>query len=92
MNDECEKTLGVKFDYKFSFNSHVSEMRKNTSQKINPLARVALYIRISKPRILRNSLFKSQFNYCLLVWMCHSRINNRKINRLHEINMPQNSI
>ena len=28
--------------------------------------------------------FKSQYNYYLQVWMCHSRVNNRKINRLHE--------
>ena len=31
-----------------------------------------------------NSFFRSQFNYCPLIWMCHSRTNNRKINRLHE--------
>ena len=29
-------------------------------------------------------LFNSQFSYCLLIWMCHSRTNNRKINRFHE--------
>ena len=26
----------------------------------------------------------SQFNYCPLVWMCHNRTINNKINRLHE--------
>ena len=31
-----------------------------------------------------NSFFKTQFNYCPLMWMCDSRENNRKINRLHE--------
>ena len=31
-----------------------------------------------------NAFFKSQFSYCSLVWMCHSRGNNGKINRLHE--------
>ena len=31
-----------------------------------------------------NSFFRSEFNYCPLIWMCHSRTNNRKINRLHE--------
>ena len=31
-----------------------------------------------------NSYFRLQFNYCPLTWMCHSRTNNRKINRLHE--------
>ena len=31
-----------------------------------------------------NSFFRLQFNYCPLMWMCYSRTNNRKINRLHE--------
>ena len=31
-----------------------------------------------------NAFFKSQFSYCPLVSMCHSRANNDKINRLHE--------
>ena len=31
-----------------------------------------------------NSFFNSQFSYCPLIWMFHSRITNNKINRLHE--------
>ena len=31
-----------------------------------------------------NAFFNSQFNCCPLIWMCHSRENNNKINRLHE--------
>ena len=31
-----------------------------------------------------NSFFISQFNYCPLVWMCHIRLMNNKISRLHE--------
>ena len=31
-----------------------------------------------------NAFFNSQFSYCPLIWMCHSRIINKKINRLHE--------
>ena len=34
--------------------------------------------------MLMNSFFKSQFSYCPLVWMCHSRTINNKINHLHE--------
>ena len=34
--------------------------------------------------IVMNVLFKSQFNYCLLVWMCCNRSLNTKINQLHE--------
>ena len=30
------------------------------------------------------TFFNSQFSCCPLVWMCHSRASNNKINRLHE--------
>ena len=30
-----------------------------------------------------NAFFDSQFSYCPLVWMCHSRSMNTKINNLH---------
>ena len=41
-------------------------------------------LQIAKNRILMNAFSTSQFSYCPLVWMCHSRTNNNKINRLHE--------
>ena len=31
-----------------------------------------------------NAFFDSQFNYCPIIWMFHSRNLNNKINRLHE--------
>ena len=33
--------------------------------------------------MLMNAFFNSQFSYCPLVWMCHSRSINTKINNLH---------
>ena len=83
-NSKSEKLLGVEFDHKLSFDDHISELCKKASIKIYALSRVASYMNISKRRILRNAFFKSQFSYCPLVWMCHSRGNNGKINRLHE--------
>ena len=38
----------------------------------------------AKRRLLETGFFYSKFNYCQLVWMCHNRTNNNKINRLHE--------
>ena len=38
----------------------------------------------TKKRIIMNAFLKSQFNYCLLVWMCCNRSLNTKINRLHK--------
>ena len=37
-----------------------------------------------KKNNLMNAFFNSQFSYCPLVWMYHSRALNNKINRLHE--------
>ena len=39
---------------------------------------------LSKKDKLVSSFFNSQFSYCPLIWMFHSRIINDKINRLHE--------
>ena len=33
---------------------------------------------------LMNAFITSQFNYCPLVWMCHSRALNTRINKIHE--------
>ena len=51
---------------------------------MNPLSRVIPYMNITKRRTLLKKFFISQFNYCPLIWMCHSRTKNNKINRLYE--------
>ena len=39
---------------------------------------------LNKRRILMKSFIISQFNYCPLIWMIHSRGLNKKINHIHE--------
>ena len=48
------------------------------------LSRIIPYVNLTKRKLLMNSFFTAQFNYCPLVWMCHNRTINNKINRLHE--------
>ena len=38
----------------------------------------------NKRRTLFKAFVESQFKYCPIVWMFHSRRTNKKINRLHE--------
>ena len=57
---------------------------KKGSHKVCALARVTSGMSLPKKRTHMNALFNSQFNYCPLIWMCHSRKNNNKINKLHE--------
>ena len=83
-NSAREKLLGVHFDRKLNFQSHIDNICKIASLKLNALSRITPYMEFSKKRLVVNAFFLSQFNYCPLVWMCHNRTYNNKINRLHE--------
>ena len=76
--------LGIKLDAKLSFNSHIHDNCQKAGQKLNAISRKTHYMDFAKRRLLVNTFFYSQFKYCQLVWMCHNRTNNNKINRLHE--------
>ena len=39
---------------------------------------------LEKRRTLMTAFIQSQFNYCPLIWMLHSRTMNNKINRFHD--------
>ena len=39
---------------------------------------------IGKKTYAYECIFSSQFNYCSVIWICHSLALNNKINRLHE--------
>ena len=58
---DTEKLLGVKFDKKLTFDHHISDIWKKAGRKISALARVTLYIRIAKKRILMNAFFHFAF-------------------------------
>ena len=79
-----EKLLGIKIDCNLSFNEHVEDISKKASQKLSALARISPYLNESKRRILFKSFISSQFGYCPLVWMFHSRKLNNRINQIHE--------
>ena len=83
-NSKCEKLLGVKFDYKLTFNAHIDDICKKAGLKLNALSRIAPYMDFNKKRLLVNVFFMSQFNYCPLIWVCHNSTKNNKINKIHE--------
>ena len=84
---ECEismKLLGVTIDNKLNFHEHVLIICKKASQKLHALARISNLMSKDKLRILMKAFIESQFGYCPLIWMFHSRTLNNRINRLHE--------
>ena len=83
-NSREEKLLGVKIDSKLSFENHVSSLCKKVSQKLYALARVTHFMDLAKPKSLMKAFIRSQFNYCPLIWMLHSRQFNNRINKIQE--------
>ena len=81
----CEqKILGVTIDNKLTFKSHIKNLYKKASQKIGVLSRLSNHLNDSQKRLILNSIVKSQFSYCPLVWMFCSRTSNNMINKVYE--------
>ena len=74
----------ITIDSNVTFENHINSSCKKASQKLNALARVAPYMNIQKRRTIVKSFVTSQFSYCPLIWMFHSRRLNNKINSIHE--------
>ena len=79
-----EKLLGVIIDSELKFENHITEICLKVSKKINALCRISSFMSLEKRRTLMKAFIESQFNYCPLIWMFHSRTLNNKINRIHE--------
>ena len=79
-----QELLGVLIDSNLSFESHINNICKRASQKLNALARISRFMDIPKRKMIMKSFITSQFGYCPLIWMFHSRALNNKINSLHE--------
>ena len=54
------------------------------NNKLRALARDTPCMNVEKKKILMNSFFNVQFNYCPLIWMLHSRGNSNIIRNLHK--------
>ena len=69
--------LGITIDSNLTFENHINNTCKTASQKLNTLARIAPYMNMQK-RIIMKAFVTSQFGYCPLIWMFHSRRLNKK--------------
>ena len=84
VNSSEEKQLGVQVDSKLSFDNHVSKLCKKASNKLYALAHISTYMDQRKLRTLMRAFITSQFQYCPLIWMFHSRQLNKQINKIRE--------
>ena len=74
----------LSIDIDLKFDKHVLKLCSKADQKLSALSRMAKLFSFNKRRTRVKAFLESQFKYCPIVWMCHSRRTNKKINRLHE--------
>ena len=83
-NKKEQKLLGTKFDSSLSFKGHITSVCKKANQKLHALTRIVNYMDLPKKKVLMKAFITSQFSYCPLIWMFHSRTLNNRINNIHE--------
>ena len=66
---ELETVLGIQMDNKLNFENHNKSFCNKASQKLGALQRFSNILDTQKKNLLFNSIIKSQFSYCPLVWM-----------------------
>ena len=84
-NSKHEKRLRVNIDSKLSFEKHQNIICGKAGAKINALGRVASFMNIEKRRSIMDAFFNSQFSYCPLIWIFHSRLINNKIGCMKDV-------
>ena len=75
-NNNNKKLLGINFNNRLDFNSHAANICNRVSNKLHALARISQYLNIHKWRMTMKTFIASEFGYCPLLWMFHSRILN----------------
>ena len=77
--------LSITIDSNLTFENHINNICKRTSQKLNALARVGPYMNMQRRRrIMKSFCNVSVLGHCSLIWMLHSRRLNNKINSIHK--------
>ena len=68
------KLLGLQLDDKLNFNLHISNICKSAANQLNALIRLKKFMNFEEKKILINSYFMANFNYCPLVWMLLTQV------------------
>jgi hypothetical protein len=76
--------LGVTFDFKLTFNSHVSHICKKASQQLNVLKRIGNNLSKHGKLTIYYSFILSNYNYCPLVWHFCGESNTKKLEKIQE--------
>ena len=83
-SEQKVQLLGINLEGRLNFDYHVNNLLNKANKEYYALAKVCNYMNINKRRVPMKDFITSQFSYCPLVSMFHSRTMNNRINTLHE--------
>ena len=89
-SSKYEELLGILIDHKLTFKIHLLSIVQKVNQKLHALARISKHMPQKKLRIIMKAFISSQFAYCPLIWMFHSRQINHKINNERSLRIVYN--
>ena len=70
-----EKLLGITLDSELKIEEHINKICNIVNKKLH---RIRTHMSLSKRKMLLRAFIESQFSYCPLIWMFHSKILNKK--------------
>ena len=76
--------LGIILKSRLNFDYHAITLLNKANKKHHALATMCNCMNTNKRRVLRKVFITSQFSYCPLAWMFHSRTMNNRVSTLYE--------
>ena len=84
LSEQKVKLLRINLESRLNFDYHVNTILNKANEKYHALARVCNCMNTNKRRVRMKAFITSQFSYCPLIWMFHSRNMINRINTLHK--------
>ncbi len=78
------KLLGVTFDNKLLFDTHISDICRKAGKQLSVLKRMSNVLNRDGKQLLYNTFIFSNFNYCSLIWHFCTMSGTRKIEKIQE--------
>ena len=78
------KLLGVQTDAELNFNLHIANICRSAANQLNALTRLRKFLGFEEKKVLINSYFHSNFNYCPLARMFSHAKSLKKVEALQK--------
>ena len=72
-SNRSKSLLGFILDNDLMFDAHIKSLCREAARKLSALCRISKYLSYDQKLLLVNSVLRSQFTCCPLIWMFSSR-------------------